>query len=175
MRNIIYLSVIVFLLSTCKSKEKLDRGEAFTILQEKKIFPKIVGVEIYVADPEEAKKILNSGLEKEGLLTVQRTQSLDDIGKPLIYFTEKAHPYLLPQTEEDKKNGIQRVKIADEVLEEVSGVQILEGDKQAVVEYQTAFKNITPFSRLFEGKLADKNTRKANFALYDDGWRLEKK
>ena len=95
-----------------------------------------------------------------------------DIGKPIIAFTDKAKPYLLPQTQEDKESSVWRVKIADEVLEEITGIQLSEGGKNAAVEYRTAYKNITPFSKLAGFSLTERNTQKTRFSLYDDGWRL---
>ena len=172
MKKIMNLCMAVVLFAACSS-DKLDRQTALKLLQDKKAYPKVLDEEIYTADPEDAKRILDSGLEKEGLLMVQRTQELKDIGKPLISFTDKAKPYLLPITDEDKKSKVQRVQIAEEVLEEVSGVQMLDGEKQAAVEYTTYYKNITPFSPLSRLKLNEKNTHKTYFLLYDDGWRLE--
>lgn len=128
---------------------------------------------IFVSDPTYAKRMLDAGLETEGLLTVQRTQNLDDAGKPLITFTEKGNAYLVPQTEKDKKDNIQRVKIADQAIGEVTGIHMLDGDKKAVVEYTTSYKNVTPFAKLSKRKLDEKENRKADFVLYDDGWRIE--
>jgi len=113
------------------------------------------------------------GLENEGLVVVQKTQSLKDVGKPLVSFTEKAKPYLLPLSAKDKELDVQKVKIAEEVIEDVTGVQMLEGDKKAVVEYTTTYKNATPFSKVHQLDVNGKKTHKANFVLYDDGWRLE--
>ncbi|SDM97982.1 hypothetical protein SAMN05421813_13142 [Daejeonella rubra] len=172
MKKIMNLFMAVVLFAACSS-DKLDRQTALKLLQDKKAYPKVLDEEIYTADPQDAKRILDSGLEKEGLLKVQRTQKLVDIGSPLISFTDKAKPYLLPVSNEDKKSKVQRVKIAEEVLEEISGIQMLDGEKRAVVEYKTSFKDITPFSPLSTLKLNEKNTRKAYFSLYDDGWRLE--
>ena len=171
MTKIMNLCMAVVLFAACSS-DKLDRETALKLLQDKKAYPKVLDEEIYTADPEDAKRILDSGLEKEGLLKVQRTQNLVDIGSPLISFTDKAKPYLLPVSNEDKKSKIQRVKIAVEVLQEISGIQLLDGEKQAVVEYTTYYKNITPFSPLFRLKLNEKNTHKAYFSRYDDGWRI---
>lgn len=117
--------------------------------------------------------MLDAGLESEGLLTVQGTQNLGDAGKPLITFTEKGKAYLVPQTEEDKKDNIQRVKIADEAVEEVTGIQMLDGDKKAVVEYTTSYTNVTPFAKLSKRKLDGTESHKADFVLNDDGWRIE--
>jgi hypothetical protein len=173
MKNFVYLYIGAIILSACTSEKKLDRELALKILKEQKTYPKIVDEEIYTADPEDAKKILDSGLESEGLLAVQRTQNSGDVGKPIVTFTEKAKPFLLPVTEDDKKSKIQRVKIAEEDIEEVTGIQLKDGDKQAVVEYKTSFKNITPFSKLSKVNFNSNETRKATFYLYDDGWRID--
>lgn len=125
-------------------------------------------------DPQYAKKVLDAGLEAQGLLTVQRTQKLGDIGSPLIHFKDKARAYLLPTPESDKSSNIQKVKLADEELVEVTGIKAGQSGKDAVVEFTTAYKNLTPFSVLVPTNFKQQATRKANFALYDDGWRLEK-
>src|SRR5690606_34453868 len=134
MKSILILSIAVILLTSCESKEKLDRETALSILKEENTYPKPITEDIYIADPADAKRLLDTGLEDEGLITVQRTQSLNDVGEPLISFTEKAEEYLLPV--DDMK--IQQIKIADEVIEEVTGIQMLDGENRAVVEYKTA-------------------------------------
>jgi hypothetical protein len=114
-------------------------------------------------------------LEKEGLVTVQRTQKLGDVGQPLIQFTEKAQPYLLHTPEKEKATDVQKVKIADEDLVEITGIKTENDGKDALVEYTTAYKNTTPFSALMPVDFSDKrNVRKARFSLTDNGWKLEK-
>jgi len=174
MKIIMNLCWFVILLTACSSNE-LDRAKALQLIREKKIYPKIITYEVYTADPIYARRAMEAGLENFGMLTVQRTQKLMDIGKPLISFTDKANPYLLNTSEEDRKSAIQLVKIADQQLEDVTGLQLLEDEKHAVVEYQTSYKNITPFSVLSTLKLNQKESHKAYFSLYDDGWRLEEK
>ena len=169
MKSILILSIAVILLTSCESKEKLDRETALSILKEENTYPKPITEDIYIADPVDAKRLLDAGLEDEGFITVQRTQSLSEVGEPLISFTEKAEPHLLPV--DDKK--IQQVKIADEVIEEVTGIQTVDGENQAVVEYKTTFKNITPFSKLSQLDLEEENVRKVDFVLYDDRWRVK--
>jgi len=173
MKQLLTFGLIVLFFTACSSN-KLDRDTAFKLLKEQKLYPKIIDLEIYTADPVEAKKIMESGLEKDGYIAVKRTQALSEIGSPIVSFTDKAKAYLLPLTEEDRESQIQRVKVADETLEEVSGVQMLNDGKNAVVEYKTTFKNITPFSKLVEYDLGKTNTHKADFALFDDVWRIEK-
>lgn len=172
MKNILNLLTAAIFLISCNSGEKLDRETAFMLLQDNNVFPKAITYNIFTTDPNFAKRMIDAGLEDSGLLTVQRTQKLDDVGKPLISFTQKAEPYLIPQTKEDRDDKIQRVKIADEVLQEVTGIQVKDGGKQATVEFKTAFENITPFSVLSKSELDKEKTKKANFVLYDDGWRI---
>jgi hypothetical protein len=81
---------------------------------------------------------------------------------------------LLPTPENDKSSNIQKVKLADEELVEVTGIKTGQSGKDAVVEFRTAYKNLTPFSVLVPTNFKQQPTRKANFALYDDGWKLEK-
>lgn len=171
MKKILTCLLPIFLIVSCSS-EKLDREKALKLL-EKNRSSQAATYNIFVSDPTDAKRMLDAGLESDGLLTVQRTQNLSDAGKPLITFTEKGRAYLVPQAEEDKKDNIQRVKIADETIEEVTGIQMLDGDKKAVVEYTTSYTNLTPFAKLSKRKLDEKENHKANFVLYDDGWREE--
>jgi hypothetical protein len=69
---------------------------------------------IFCGDPEHAYRVLKSGLEEKGLVVVDRTQKLMDVGKPLVHFTAAAKPYLLPTSKEDTESDIQKIKIADE-------------------------------------------------------------
>ncbi|MBC8053817.1 MAG: hypothetical protein H7Y13_12200 [Sphingobacteriaceae bacterium] len=174
MKNTLNLLIALLLFASCSSND-LDRETALKLIKEEKLYPKVIDQEIYTGDPVHARKVLETGLEKSGYVTVQRTRKIMEIGKPIISFTDKAKPYLLPQTQEDIESGVWRVKIADEVLEEVTGIQLLEGGKNAVVEYKTAYKNITPFSKLARFSLADNNIQKTHFSLYEDGWRMENK
>ena len=161
------------LLAGCASKE-LGREEALRLLLQDKQYPRVIDYDIYRSDPQFARAVLEAELEKEGWVTVQRTQKLADTGKPLIEFTAKAKPYLLPTPAEDRKMDIQKVKIADEELVEVTGIQTMEGGKQAVAEYTTAYKNTSGFSALTKTDYNQPATHKAYFVLYDDGWRLQK-
>jgi len=65
------------------------------------------------------------------------------------------------------------VKIADEELVAVTSIQTMEGGKQAVAAYTTAYKNISGFSALTKTDYNKPATHKAYFVLYDDGWRLQ--
>ncbi|WP_018613156.1 hypothetical protein [Segetibacter koreensis] len=61
-----------------------------------------------------------AGLETAGLVTVQRTQKLSEIGSHLIRFTNRARPYFLPMSKDAKTSDIQKVKLSDEELIEIT-------------------------------------------------------
>ncbi len=165
--------IVCFIVAGCTSNQELSKEDAFKILQQEKQFPKIIDFDIFCSDPEFARKAIDKGLEGQGLVKVKRTFKLGDEGKPLIEFTEKAKPYLLPVSEEDKKMDVQKVKIADEDIVEVKSIQTIEEEKRAVVEYTTAYKNISGFSTLRKMDYSKPTIQKANFVLTDEGWKLE--
>lgn len=153
----------------------LSRDKAMEILKKDGDYLKVVDFDISCGDPQRAAKVLEAGLETQGLLTVRRTQKLMDAGKPLINFTDKAKPYLLPTPEKDQEYHIQKVKLADESLLEVTGIKMGANKKKAMVEYTTTYKNITPFAALVKTDFKEVKKNKKYFSWYDDGWRLEKK
>src|SRR5688500_11001361 len=115
MKKLFTLFWIASLVIGCNSKE-LNREEALQIIKKEKQYPKVIDYDIYCGDPQFARKLVDAGLEKEGLITLQRVQKLSNVGEPIIQFTDKAQPYLLTTTAEDKANNIQKVKIAEEEL-----------------------------------------------------------
>lgn len=177
MKNVLFsLFTACIVLAACSNDIKeLSREEAMDLLKQETKYPKVVDYDIFCGDPEFAKKVLDAGLETQGLLTVQRTQKLGDAGKPIIQFSGKAQPYLLPTPEKDKSINVQKVKLAEEELKEITGIKMTEDGKSAVAEYTTAYKNVTPFSALVNTDFQKEDTHQATFALYDDGWRLENK
>ncbi|TKB99171.1 hypothetical protein [Pedobacter cryophilus] len=144
MKNLCYLFISITLFTACSSKD-LDKETALKLLQEQKDYPKTIETDIYVADPVDATKLFKSDLEKEGYVNIAHTQKLADVGKPIITFTDKAKPYLIPQTTEDKKNNIQRVKVAEEFIMEILNVKMDDDGKSALVEYSSLLKRKTPF------------------------------
>lgn len=174
MKKLALIILIASLITGCSSKE-LSREDASRIIKQEMQFPKVVDYDIFCGDPAFAKKVLDAELEAQGLLTVLRTQKLGDVGKPIIQFTDKAQPYLLPTPEKDKSINIQKVKLAEEQLKEITGIKMMDDGKSAVAEYTTSYKNVTPFSSLVNTNFSKEDKHQAYFALYDDGWRLEKK
>ncbi|MGH2644686.1 MAG: hypothetical protein ACRDE2_12105 [Chitinophagaceae bacterium] len=175
MKSITVIFCLASLLIAGCSSNSLTRNDALRILQKEKLFPRVVDYDLFCGDPNYAVKVLDAGLENQGYLTVDRTQKLKDIGKPIIHLTGKADSYLLPTPKEDQISKIQRIKIADEYLNEITGVRMSASGKNAVVEYTVICKNISPFAVLIKRDLRKPDDRRAYFSFYDDGWRIEKK
>jgi hypothetical protein len=173
MKKLFLIVCAVSLIAGYTSNE-LSRERALNMIKQDNQYPKVIDYDIYCCDPEFAKKVLDAGLEEQGLVTIQRTQKLRDIGKPIIQFSGKAQPYLLATPEKDKSINVQKVKLAEEELQEVTGIKMSNDGRSAVAEYTTTYKNVTPFSALVNTNFKEKETNTASFALYDDGWRLEK-
>lgn len=100
--------------------------------------------------PVDAKKLIDAGLEKDGFVKIAHRQKIADLGKPIVTFTDKAKPYLLPQTEEDIKNKVQRVKVAEEVVEEIENLEMTDDGESAIVSFDVVLQNKTPFFLNFE-------------------------
>jgi hypothetical protein len=170
----ILLPLLYLTIAGCSSKKELTREEAFRLLQQGKNYPKVIDYDLYCGDPKYAEKVIDAGLETQGFVTVQHTQKLGEVGSPLIHFSDKAKAYLLPTPSSDQSSNIQKVKVAEEDLVEVTGINTGTSGKDAVVQYATTYKNLTPFSVLATTNFKQQATRKANFVLSDDGWHLEK-
>jgi hypothetical protein len=168
----IILSLACLLLAGCGPKE-LSKDEALELLKSDKKYPRVIDYDIFTADPVHAKRALDKGLEAAGLLKVERTQTLSEIGNPLILFTEKAKPYFLPAAP-GQRASVQKVKIAEENIKEVKEVIKDYLDKSVVVVYTTEYTNITPFSTLLDNGSEKIKQRTADFHRTDDGWVLEK-
>ena len=171
----VLLSITCLLFEACNSKQELSREEALSQIKKERNYPKVIDYDVYCGDPKYSNKVLDAGLEAEGLVTVQRTQKLVDAGKPLIGFTAKADVFLLPTPPQDKNSLIQKVKLADVDVVEVTNIRKNESGNKAVVDYTTTFKNVTPFAKLTTADFSKTKANKAYFALGDEGWKLEKK
>jgi hypothetical protein len=168
-------SFFCLLTQACNSNKELSRDDALKQIKQERNYPKVIDFDIYCSDPMFGRKVLDAGLESAGLVTVQRTQKLADAGKPLVTFTQKAQPYLLPTPEKDKAVHAQKVKLAEEDIIEVTNIRTNKQGNKAVVDYTTTFKNITPFVKLTTDDFTTKKTNKAYFGLGDQGWKLERK
>ncbi|MFT4152249.1 hypothetical protein [Parafilimonas sp.] len=171
MKTISIAVLALIFLSACH-QIKLDKEEAAAIIRKEKGYPKVYDYGVNMTDPESARKLLNAGLENAGIVTIDRTQKLKDIGKPIVHFTDKAKPYLLHIDE--TYNNVEVVKLADEDLGEITGIKLLENKKTATVEYTVVYKNITPFSKLIQRDLTKPQTEQATLSYFDTGWKLDR-
>ena len=161
------------ILSGCGTKE-LKKEEALLIINKELNYPKTIGYDIFCSDPDYAKKLLDAGLETSEMVTIQKTQKLKDIGKLIVQFTDKAKPYLLPTPDKDKVLNVQKIKIADEEVKDISIIQDGENSNTVWVEYTTVYKNVTPFSVLMKKNLDEPENHKVKFSLTEQGWMLQK-
>ncbi|PSK90796.1 hypothetical protein [Taibaiella chishuiensis] len=161
------------LLSSCGNKS-IDKATAEKLIVEQNSYPKPYDWEIFCGDVQEAKRLLDLGLEQDGLVIILKSKSLVD-STPWVSFTDKGKAYLLPTKEEDRKYNRQNIKLADQEFGEITG--IVEGgkdNKAAMVEYTLVYKNITPFSKVIKRDLSKPEKHKAYFVRYDTGWKLDK-
>lgn len=161
-------------LSGCNQATKLTKDEAFQIINKELNYPRVIDYEIFCSDLAHAKRLLDAGLEANGLVNVQKTQKLKDIGEPLIQFTVKAKPFLLQTPEKDKAFDVQKVKVADEEVKDLNINHDSENKNIVWVEYTVVYKNITPFSVLMKRNLNEQVQHKVQFSFTDNGWILQK-
>lgn len=174
MKKLITILFAVNIIMTGCNSKKLDKQTAKDAIKKEQAYPKILDYDIYCNDPEHARKMRDAGLEKEGLVIIQQTQKLSDVGKPIIEFTAKAQPYLLSTSEKDKTLNIQKIKLADEDLAEIISIKEDGSGNSAEVTYTTTYKNITPFSVLVNKDFNTTKEHKVNLALHEDNWQMEK-
>ena len=148
----------------------LDDGTVEKMLAEEKVYPKDVEVLLFRNTEADVKRLIEAGLVKEGLVTTQLKHTLDDIGKPLIDFTEKATPYLLPTSDTLKSFDQQRIRVGVEYLLRVAKIEMNPAGNKALVDYITIVKEQTPFAVLYPGDLNVEHQRRTSFSLTDNGW-----
>lgn len=194
-RQAIFLFLILSILTSCQ--KHLDRNEAKRMIVENKNYPIKQNHEItkgYIKDmntegrgvtivlgedgTKKEEKIIEQ-FESMGLLKLTETPHREETSAWLlgttvrtwtsvkVELTDLGRNYLI--SENDK---LFTVMLWETDVKEVTGVQERPELKIAEAEYVIQNTNITPFGSIF----SDKNTehqRSAEFALYDDGWRIQ--
>lgn len=173
MKNILLITLTSLIFLGCK-KQELKEKEALSILKKELSFPKTIDYDVFCSDPDQARKILSTDLEEKEWVIVHKTQKLKDSGRPLITFTKKAKPYLLPTPEEYKKLDIQKVKIAEVELDEIINIYYNEDLNLTEVEYTTRLQKVSPFSILVKVNINKKEYQKVYFSFSDQTWQLVK-
>lgn len=166
---ILFSTGVIF--SECNNAPELKQEEAAQLIRMELHYPKVIDYDIYCSDPTHAKKLLDAGLEENGIATIQKTQKLKDIGNTLITFTDRAKPYFLSTPDKDKKLDIQKVKIADEVITQVKILETV--NQKTTVEFTSSYKNITPFALLLKTNFKESKKHTVHFVSSDKGWELQ--
>ncbi len=172
MRNQIFRIAIPFL-SVLAGCAKLDEDNIEALLEEKHTYPKTVETILYCNDSHEVVRVIDAGLVRDGLVTAQLEHTSSDIGKPLIYFTDKAAPYLLPTSDTLKSFDKQKLKVAAEYFLRVVSIQISESGKEAVVDYATEIKEPTPFAVLYRQDINGEQPRRIFLTRNGDQWQWD--
>jgi hypothetical protein len=196
MRKIIFLLLIIALSATsCQNhleredaKKMIVNSENYPIKQNYEITKSYIkdmntegrGVSIVLGEDEFKEKEKTIEQFKEmGLLTLNEVPQREEttaflLGTTVrtwtsveVSLTETGNKYLA-----QKKENSFEVNLWETDINEITGIQEMQDQKAATVEYTISNKNITPFGSVF----SDKNKvrqKSANFSLYDDGWRLQ--
>jgi len=170
--NKLYVIVLAILcLSACKDKT-LSKEEVFQLLEKSGKYPKVYDHHIYTKDTEDGRKALDAGLERDSLLRVARHIKTGDNHAPVIIFTEKAKPYLLP-ADPGQLSSVQKVKTATEVLDQVTALKTNAEGTITAINYTTKFIEITPFAKLQKLDFNAPRTHQAKFVLTEGSWHME--
>lgn len=171
--NFIYYSILcLFLLPGCSS---LNEDDVEGLLKKNQLYPTIVETKIFCNSDGEVSRVIDTGLVRDGFVTAQLKHTPDDIGRPLIYFTNKATPYLLPTSDTLKTFDEQKVKVADEHFLRVVNIEISASGDKAVIDYLTEMKDITPFAVLYRHELSGMHPRRTFFTKKGEDWEWDGK
>lgn len=173
-------SVILVFISACTvltscGPAPLREKDVVAVFRGEKVYPKIVEYRIFAGNNETAGELHDAGLDQQGYVSVQLEHTEDDIGKPLIRFTDKAAPYLLETSAMHKSIDAQNVKLADEYFRDVTDITTNAKGDRAEVAYTTSYKNATPFMVLSRESKDSIQHRITYFKLSGDHWAWEGK
>lgn len=165
-----FLLIVVLALTACSD---LGNKEVEKILTDAKVYPLNVEYKMFCNDGKDVQMVIDKKLVEDGFVTAQLRHTKDDVGKPLIYFTEKATPYLIPTNDTLKSFDIQRIKMAEEVLLQVRNVEINPAGDKAVVDYTTSIINPTPFVILSNENLKGEQKRRTFLSKKNNEWKWD--
>ncbi|MGN6492242.1 MAG: hypothetical protein ACTHLE_09630 [Agriterribacter sp.] len=172
MKGILCLLLISTVVAGCGVRE-LRNEDVAKMIRKKLKFPQTFSYEINKADAGSAKNLMTAGLEAEGFVSIKKILTLDEIGKPIIQFTEKSEPFLLPTPAGKSADKVQVVKVADIEFDEVTFLRLETQFNFARVKYTLVYKNITPFAVLIKKDLTKPELRHAVLTKHSTGWVLE--
>jgi len=162
-----FLVMSCLILTGCSG---LSENQVEQILTEKQVYPKIVESVVFCNDGHTAEKVIAAGLVRDGFVTAQLKHTAADIGKPLVYFTDKAKPYLLPTSDTLRSFDAQKIRVATEYLARVVKVEVSASGNSAVVDYVTVIKDQTPLAVLYGQDLGGEHPRRTFFTRANGAW-----
>jgi len=176
MKNMRKLSIFLsaLFLFGC-AKADLSQEEATRLIEKDNAYPRVATEIIFCGDVVQAKRILDLGLENEGLVNIIKTKQASQIAAPWVSFTEKAKPYLMATPDEDLKYQRQHVRIGDMKFKGIIGVTTTEDGRTAKVVYNIVYSNLSPFAKIFKVDYKKPVKMTAYFANDGAKWRLLKK
>lgn len=169
--KILFLFSAALIVCAC-NKISLTKEEAYELIEQHRKYPQIQSYQIYTKDAEDGRRVLDAGLEKDGLVQVERNHKTGENQKAIIRFTDKASELLLPP-DKGQLSSVQKVKIAEEVLDSVVSVQVSEQQKTALVTFTTKYINVNPFSKLDKKDYSQIKKHEAKLSLTKDGWTVQ--
>lgn len=166
----IFKTVILFglLLAAC-SRPSITKEEAFQLIATSKKYPQMLSYQIYTKDAEDGRRVVDAGLVKEGLVTVARDHKTGENQKPIIEFTEAGKEFLLP-ADKGQLSSVQKVKIAEEVIDSIVTMQLDKQQKTAFVAYTSKYINVNPFSRLDKKDYTQVKKQEATLVYAEGEW-----
>ena len=168
-----YCLYILFLVVLAGCSD-LSSEDIEMILKSEKAYPRTIEMKLFCNNEITAREVTEKNLVRDGYVTAQLSHTPADIGKPLVYFTEQAQPFLIPTDDTLKSFDIQRIKVADEVLKHVRNIEINPQGNKAVVDYTTEFVNLTPFIVLYQDVTGEQQ-RRTFFTKEGDLWKWDGK
>jgi len=172
MKRIVHCYLICFILLSIAltSCSDLSSSDVETLLTDAKVYPLNVEYKMFCNGDEYVQEVIKKKLVENGFVTAQIKHTMQDMGKPLIYFTDKATPYLIPTSDTLKSFDIQRIRMAEEVFLHVQNIEINPSGNKAVVDYSTKIVNPTPFIVLYDEEVEGEKKRRTFFTRKDNKW-----
>lgn len=171
MRKLILLMLALTSLAACK-KQVLNKDEVRSLLEKSGKYPIIHSHNIYTKDSEDGRKLLDAGLEKDGLVSVERNRKAGDNHAPVIEFSAIAKSFFLAP-DKGQLSSVQKVKTAEEILDEITALKTNEKGDIAAASYTTKYINVTPFAKLEKNDFNAGRQYTIKLKLTSKGWELE--
>jgi hypothetical protein len=165
-----YFLFFMLLGGSFMSCSDLSDQEVEALLTKANAYPVALEYKLFCNSDEHVQEVFDKKLVENGFVTAQRRHTAEDIGKPLIYFTDKAATYLIATSDTLRSFDIQRIKMGEEVFVQVRNIEVNPSGSKAVVDYTTTIIHPTPFIVLYTNEEGAERKRRTFFTRTNDGW-----